>query len=130
MRVKFDWQAGDAANEIGKQALGLANDLHEVEALLDFLPVDPKLQFGQAVAHAAMDAIAERKVLARALPVDDEFLGPVDHRFVAIARKIPHDDFVTLGDALSADLGVFQRGSTHVGERGLPADDFGNHIAD
>ena len=46
------------------------------------------------------------EVLARALAVDDEGFGVVDHRLVAVARDVPHDHLVALADGLAADLEV------------------------
>ena len=64
------------------------------EALQDLFPDDAQLQLGQAVADAAVDAEAEREVLARPLAVDDVGVRVVDHLVVAVARDVPHDDLV------------------------------------
>ena len=88
-----------------------------------------QLHLGQAVADAAVDAEAERQVLARPLAVDDEGVGVLDHGLVAVARDVPHDHLVARLDGLAAELDVARRGAAHVGQRRLPADDLRHHRA-
>ena len=40
------------------------------------------------------------EMLPRTRAVDDEFVGPRDRLLVAVARHVPHDDFVALADLL------------------------------
>src|SRR3546814_10331847 len=68
--------------------------------------------------------------MARILAVDDEPVSPVDDRFVAVARQVPHHDLVALLDLLAANLPVLQRSAAHVSQRRLPADDFRHHAGD
>jgi Rrf2 family transcriptional regulator, nitric oxide-sensitive transcriptional repressor len=77
--VQTHGQIGDAADEVVGQPLRFARRLHPVEALLDLLPQHAQLHLGQPVAHAAMDAVAERHVLSGVGPVDDELVGVVEH---------------------------------------------------
>ena len=51
----------------------------------------------------------------------------VDRLLVPVARDVPHDDFVALLDLLAAKLRILKRGTAHMGERRLPADDFRHH---
>jgi len=85
------------------------------------------LQFGDSIAHAAVDAEAEREVLARPCPVDDEIFGPLDDFFIAVAGVVPHHQLFPLADGLATDLRVLERGAAHAHHRRLPANDFGNH---
>jgi hypothetical protein len=48
-----------AFDEARVDTLGLSDHLNSVEALQHFLPNDPKLEFGQPQADAAMNAEAE-----------------------------------------------------------------------
>ena len=57
----------DAVDEVRVGALCLAHDLDHREAPQDFLPQDPKLQLGQPVPDATMDAKPERQMLPRPL---------------------------------------------------------------
>src|SRR5580698_6761775 len=58
-----------AFDEAGRDADRLADDPDLREALEYLFPDHPQLQLGQAVADAAVDAEAERDVLARAFTV-------------------------------------------------------------
>src|SRR5438477_9785590 len=84
-------------HEVRQHALGLADHLDlEIEvALQNFFPHDLELQLGQPVADAAMNAKAERNVLARVLAIDDEVVGLLDHVTIPVARDVPHDHLVT-----------------------------------
>jgi hypothetical protein len=53
-----------------------------------------QLHLAQPVAHATVDAEAERDVLARPGPVDDELIGVLDRLAVAVARQVPHHHLV------------------------------------
>src|SRR5689334_14571696 len=57
-------QRPDAADEVGIEADRRAHDLRSQVSLQHLLPQDLQLQLGQAVADAAVDAGAERQVLA------------------------------------------------------------------
>src|SRR5690606_9158923 len=71
-------------------ALGLLEQPNLREALENLFPDDRQLQLRQAIAHAAVDAEAERQVLARAGPVDDVGVGVLDDLLVTVARDVPH----------------------------------------
>src|SRR4051794_38985721 len=101
-----------------------------IESLQDLLPDDLELQLGQTQADAAMDAEAERQMLARAGAVDDEVIWTLDSGLVAVARDIPHHDLVALPDLLAAELDVGQRRAAHMGERRLPADHLGHEAVE
>ncbi len=122
-------QRGAAGTEVGIQAPRFAGKLDAREAFQDLLPEDLQLQLGQAIAHAAMDAEAEGDVLARPGTVDDELVGPLDRRLVAVGRQVPHHHLVTAPDGLAAELEVGQRGAAHVRHRRLPAHDLGHQAA-
>src|SRR5579871_2560526 len=100
----------------------LTDHLDLVEALENLFPDDLELQLGKPHADAAMDTEAERQMVARPLAVDDELERLLDRLVVVVARDVPHHDLVAFLDLLAADLDVAQRGTAHVGERGLPAD--------
>ena len=59
-------QRFDTAHKARIEPLRLAHHLDPLEALQNLLPDDPKLQFGEPHADAAVDAEAERKMGARA----------------------------------------------------------------
>src|SRR5262245_19004189 len=69
-----------------------------------------------------MNTGAEREMVPRTRPVDDEAIGIVDDLLVAVARDVPHHHLVTGPDALAAELGVLASGAPHVDDRRLPAD--------
>ena len=99
-------------------------------ALQDFLPDDAELHLGEAVAHATVNAEAEGQMLAGALTIDHQLVRVRDYVLVAVARDIPHGNLVALPDLLAAQLVILQGGTAHMGERRLPAYDFGNHVRD
>src|SRR6476620_4852407 len=74
-----------ALDEARIDPLRLADHFDALEPLQHFLPDDAKLQLREPHADAAVDAEAERQMGARARPVDDEFLRPVDRFLVAVA---------------------------------------------
>src|SRR5579859_4603029 len=67
-----------ALDEDRVAAAGLLQEADLGEALHDLFPDDGQLQLGQAVADAAVDAVAERQVLARPGPVDEIGVGVRD----------------------------------------------------
>ncbi len=100
-----DRQRADAADEVGVEPHRRSDDLDAEVALQHLLPQDPDLHLGQSVANAAMDAGAEGEMLARLRPPDDEAVGLVDRRLVAIARDVPHHHLVARrGSCLPAEL--------------------------
>src|SRR5882757_7522464 len=76
-------QRTDAADEVGVEPHRWTGDLKHEVALQDLLPQDFELHLGQPVADAAMDAGAERQMLARLGPADPEAFGLLDRRLVA-----------------------------------------------
>src|SRR6185437_14535522 len=96
-----------------------ADHIDAREALEDLFPQDAQLHLGDAIAHAAMNAEAKRNMMAGPVAVDAEFIGPLDHLFVAIARDVPHDDAVALPDLVALELDIAERSAAHMGERRL-----------
>src|SRR3984957_2022186 len=78
-------QFADPVNERREHPLRLADNLDVGQAIEDFLPQNLQLHFGQALADAAVNAEAERQVLAWAGAVDDEPVGLFDRLLVAVA---------------------------------------------
>src|SRR3984957_2271349 len=99
----------EAVHEGRVAAHRLANHLDHREALQDLFPDDGELHLGHAIADAAVDAEAERHVLARTLAVDDVGVGIVDHLFVAIAQDVPHHHPLAGLDRLSAPPAILCR---------------------
>src|SRR5262249_4198322 len=116
-----------APEEAGVGPLRLADPLDPVEAFQHLLPDDLELQPRKPHADAAMNAEAERQMIARTRAVDDELVRAVDDLLVAIAGYVPHHDAVTLPDRLAAELGIGQRGAAHMRKRRLPADHLRDH---
>src|SRR5580704_2212853 len=102
-------QFGYAVHEGRVNPLRLANNLDLREAQQDLLPQNLQLHFGEALAHAAVNAEAEREMLPRPGAIDDEAIGVVDRLFVAVAGDVPHGDLVALADRLTANLGIDER---------------------
>src|SRR5205807_3057873 len=96
--------------------------INMVETLENLFPDNLELEFGKPQADAAVDAEAEGEMRPRAGAVDDEIVGLLDRLRVAVARDVPHHDFVTLLDLLAAELEIGERSAAHMGQRGLPAD--------
>jgi len=94
----------NAANKIIGQALYLSNDLYGMEAFHDLFPKNTELEFGQPITHAAMYAKSKGDVGSGVGPIDDQFVGFFEYRFISIARQIPHHDFVAFGYFLAAQL--------------------------
>src|SRR6185437_836974 len=119
-----------ALDEAGIDSLRLADYLDPVEPLQHLLPDDLQLQFRKPHADAAVDAEAEREMIAGARPVDDELPGTIDHFLVAVARDVPHHHAVALFNLLAADFSVLQGRAAHMRKRRLPADHLGHHGVD
>ena len=77
-----------------------------------------------------MDAKAEGQVLTGPVAVDNELIGPLNHRVIAVARNVPHDHPVTLADLLALEFDILRRGPAHMGQRRLPTDNLRNHVRD
>ena len=56
-----------------------------LETPLDFFPQHSELHFRHTVAHAAMQAEAERNMIARAFTIDKKLLGIFNAALVAVA---------------------------------------------
>src|SRR5215475_4141691 len=69
-------------------------------------------------------------MLPRVLAIDDETVRVLDDLLVAVAGNIPHDDLVTLADALASYYSVLHGSPAHVRERRLVADDLGDCARD
>ena len=111
-------------------ALRLANHLDHRKPLEDLFPDDGQLHLGHAVADAAVDAEAERHVLAGPLAVDDEFVGALDLVLVAVAGDVPHHHLVALLDLTAGKLDIVARGAAHVQHRRVVADGLGHQVRD
>ena len=130
VRRRSHRQRADRVQEVRVGVDRLVQHLDLQVAAQHLLPQDAQLQLGQAVAQAAMDAEAERHVLARPLAIDDELVRLLDLLLVAVARDVPDHHLVAGLDLLAADLGVLQRGAAHVDHRRLPADDLRDRAGD
>src|SRR6202011_694509 len=119
-----------ALDEARIHPLGPAYHLNFVEPLQDLLPNDLELQLGEPDPDAAVDAEAERQMLARPRPVDQELVRTLDRLFVAVARDVPHHDLVAFLELFAAELEVVERGPAHMRQGRLPADHFGNETVD
>src|SRR6185437_14185962 len=119
-----------ALHEARRDAAGFAGEFDVREAFHDLFPDDLELQFRQAIADAAVNAEAERQVLAGARAIYQIGVGVFDHFVVAVARDVPHHDLLALPDLLAAEFDVARRVAAHVGEWGLPADGFADHVGD
>src|SRR6185312_16364016 len=75
LRAEDHRERADAAQEVGVVADRLADDLGPEVALQHLAPQDLELQLGEAVADAAVDAGAERQVLADLGPLDPQRIG-------------------------------------------------------
>src|SRR5882762_1792426 len=107
--INADGQCLVAPHEARIHALWLADHLDIVEAFEDFLPDDLELELREPHADAAMKAESERQMGSRTGTVDDEAVGVLDRRAVAVAGDVPHHDAVALPDELAADFGILQR---------------------
>ena len=121
-------QRPDATDEVGVEPGRLADDVNFKPALQDFLPEDLQLQFGEPIADATMNTGPERQVLARLGTIDDETVGRLDRILVAVARDIPHDDLIALGDRFAAELRRRGGRAPHMDDGGLISDDFGHQF--
>src|SRR5512145_2984256 len=77
-----------------------------------------------------MDAEAERQVPIDVCAVELDDIPVGEYALVAIARVIPHDDFIALANGLAPDLDVIKSGAAHMRYRRLPANDFPDHVVD
>ena len=75
-----------------------------------------------------MNTEAKGQVIARIFTVNNQFFSTLKHVFISIAREIPHQQLIAGLNLLAADNAIVVRRATHVGERRLPANDFGHHI--
>src|SRR5262245_38223398 len=114
LSVDDDRQRADAPDEVGIEPHRRARDLELEVAFQDLLPQNFQLHLRQSIADAAMDAGAERQMLARLGPPDDEALGLLDRGLVAVARHVPHHHLVTLPDRSAGKLAVADRRAAHV----------------
>src|SRR5471030_3208957 len=109
----------EAVHERRVAAHRLADHLDHREALEDLLPDDGQLHLGHAVADTAVDAEAERHVLARPIAVDDVGVGVLDLALVAVAGDVPHHHPLAGLDGLAAQLDIARRHPAHVRQRRL-----------
>src|SRR5262247_1301759 len=77
------WQRLDPAQEVRVGTLRRAHHLDGEIALEDLVPQHLELHLGQPVAHAAVDAGAEREMMPRPGTVDHEAFRIVDDLLVA-----------------------------------------------
>src|SRR5690606_33688575 len=104
-------------------ALGLAHDVYPQPAPLHFGNQRGELKLGDTRADAAVDAVPEGEVAARILAVDNDPVSLRENALVAVGRGIPQRNLVALSYLVTEKFGIFGRGTTHVCERSLPADD-------
>src|SRR3546814_10502601 len=112
-----------AVNEAGVNPLGLAENVYAQPAPLHLSDQRGELQFGDARADAAVDAIAERQVPPRIFAVDDDPVSVGEDALVAVRRDIPECELVALPALVAEEFSILGRGAPHMRERGLPADD-------
>ncbi len=66
--------------------------------------------------------------MAGIFAINNEFVWALNHFIIAIARYVPHSEFVTLFNDFAANFHILERRSAHVGQGGLVPNDFWNHI--
>ncbi len=66
--------------------------------------------------------------MARVGSIDLKLIRVRNEVFVSIPRYVPHQELVTFQDLFIADLTIFVRGTSHIGNRRLPTNNFRNHI--
>src|SRR5215471_6739456 len=123
LSVDDDRQRADAADEVGIEPHRRTRDLELEVAFQDLLPQNFQLHLRQSIADTAMDAGAERQMLARPGSPDDEALGLLDRDLVAVSRDVPHHHLVAFPDRSAGKLAVAGRRAAHVDHRRLEADD-------
>ena len=96
------WKMAVATYKRGPNAGRLAHDLNSLKSPQEFFPEDLQLQFSKAVTDAAVDAKAKGQMLPRPLTIDDELVCVWNRRFIAVARQVPHREFVAFADLLAA----------------------------
>src|ERR1700751_3076437 len=69
-------------------------------------------------------------MLPRPGAADQEVVRTFDRGLVAVARDVPHYDLVTLPDLPAAEFDLLERGTAHMRQGSLPADDFGHETVD
>ena len=74
-----------------------------------------------------MNAKPEGKVMSGLRAIDNEFIWPVDNVAIAIAGDIPHQQLFALFNVFASKLDILISRAPHVGQRGLPTNDFRNH---
>jgi penicillin-binding protein 1A len=84
---------------------------------------------GKVLAQAQVRTVAEGQVLAGPA-VDPEGVGVIEHRLVAVARRIGQPQPLALLDPVTADLGVGRRRAHEVLHRRHPADRLIDQAAD
>ena len=82
----------------GYNTFYVTGNMHPHPAGVHFFQQDFQLQFGQTVAHAAVNAVTKRYMLPRVFAVNDELIGIFKLAFVPIARGVPHHHAVALLD--------------------------------
>jgi Bacterial extracellular solute-binding protein len=130
MRPNAHWERSDTADKVGVEALWWSHDRNVEIAGEDFLSEDSQLEIREPVTDATVDAGAVGKMLARLGAVDDEGIGIVDRSFVAVARNVPHHNFVALPNVLASKLGVTRCGTAHMNDRCLVADHYFARVLD
>jgi len=108
---------GNAVNEVGISPFRSVHHLDWRKPFQDFLPQDRQLHLCQPIADAAVNTEPEGQMLPGPRAVDDKTIGVLDLLGVPVARDIPHRDLLPLTDAPPVQLGVAQRGATHVYNR-------------
>ena len=88
------------------------------------------MQFGEPSPNAAVDAIAKGQMPPCILAGDVELFSVFEHAFIAIGRKIPHDELVAFFDLMAELLRILGRCAAHMRKRRLIADAFLHCIGD
>ena len=75
-----------------------------------------------------MNPEPETEVLPGPCSVDQKCLWVINRTLIEVSRGVPHENSLSLWNRLTANGHRSRRGSPHVSERRLVANDFGHHI--
>jgi hypothetical protein len=73
-----------------------------------------------------MNAEAKTQVPSGIRSIDHKIIGALECGFISVARDIPHKQLITGFNGFAAQFDIVIGGSTHIGQRRLPA----NHKPD
>src|SRR5580658_11148976 len=96
----------ESTHKRGPNPCRLAHHLDHARSRQEFLPQNLQLQFGEPVADTTVNAVTERQMLARPLPIDDKAISLRNGGLITVPRQIPHGQFVAPSDLLAAQFGI------------------------